>query len=335
MSHTHFTLKERYVIYHLVLAKFSYREIGRRLQRHHTSISREVKRNGSVWGPYLDHPAQARADQRKHKARHYRKQSCEKLVSRVTELVQQEWSPETIAGRLKQDYPDDPTMHMSPEGIYRWVYNDAAHGGSLYTHLPRLHKKRRKQRRYGSGRGLIPDRVSIDNRPAIVAERCRFGDWEGDTLEGAKGTGALATHVERKSRYLITAKLFDKQASTMADQTIKAFRTTPKHLRKTLTVDNGKEFADFKRIQTKTGLAVYFADPYAAWQRGTNENTNGLIRWYFPKGTDFTAVTEKQIALVANKLNNRPRKCLGYRTPRELYLEARSGALTTSISPCP
>jgi IS30 family transposase len=256
-------------------------------------------------------------------------QSHDKLVSYVADLIQQEWSPETIAGRLRQDYPDDPTMRMSPEGIYRWVYKDAAAGGSLYTHLPRLHKKRRKQRRYGSGRGLIPDRVSIDNRPAIVAERCRFGDWEGDTLEGAKGTGALATHVERKSRYLITAKLFDKQASTMANQTIKAFRTTPRHLRKTLTVDNGKEFADFKRIQSKTGLAVYFADPYAAWQRGTNENTNGLLRWYFPKGTNFTAVTEKQIALVANKLTNRPRKCLGYRTPRELYLEARSGALAT------
>jgi IS30 family transposase len=220
-------------------------------------------------------------------------------------------------------------MRMSPEGIYRWVYKDAAVGGSLYTHLPRLHKKRRKLRSYGSGRGLIPDRVSIDKRPAIVDERCRFGDWEGDTLEGAKDTGTLATHVERKSRYLITAKLLDKQASTMADQTIKAFKTTPSHLRTTLTVDNGKEFADFKRIQSKTGLAVYFADPYAAWQRGTNENINGLLRWYFPKGTDFTAVTEKHIALIANKLNNRPRKCLGYRTHRELYLEARNGVLAT------
>jgi IS30 family transposase len=154
-------------------------------------------------------------------------QSHDKLVSYGADLIQQEWSPETIAGRLRQDYPDDPTMRMSPEGIYRWVYKDAAVGGSLYTHLPRLHKKRRKLRSYGSGRGLIPDRVSIDKRPAIVDERCRFGDSEGDTLAGAKGTGALATHVERKSRYLITVKLFDKQASTMADQTIKAFNAPP------------------------------------------------------------------------------------------------------------
>jgi IS30 family transposase len=148
-------------------------------------------------------------------------------------------------------------------------------------------------------------------------------------MEGQKGTGGIATHVERKSRYLIVAKLSDKQAKTMTAQTVKAFKSVPRQLRKTLTVDNGKEFADFKQIESKTGLAVFFTDPYAAWQRGTNENTNGLLRYFFPKGSDFTNVTEKNLAQVVEKLNNRPRKCLGYRTPRELYLEALSGALVT------
>lgn len=329
MSYQYFTPQERYVIDHLLHFGLSYREIGRRLNRHHTAISREVKRNGSAYSPYWNQAAQERADVRKHQTRHPRKRSNQQLYAYVTEHIQQDWSPETIAGRLKLDYPNDPTMRISTEGIYRWIYNDATAGGSLHTHLRRHHKKRRKQRRYGAGRGLIPDRVSIDMRPAIVEERSRFGDWEGDNLEGAKGTGGLATHVERKSRYLITSKLSDKQASTMADKTIKAFKVIPRHLRKTLTVDNGKEFAEFKRIQSKTGLAVYFADPYAAWQRGTNENTNGLLRRYFPKGTDFAIITEKQIAFVAEKLNNRPRKCLVYRTPREIYLEAVNGALAT------
>ncbi len=329
MSYKHFTAKERYFIYHLVRYGLTYREIGRRLKKHHTAISREVKRNSRVNYSYLDDIAQQKADQRAHMARHYRKRCNKQLLTHVTDKICQDWSPEIISGQLQRAFPNDTAMRISTEGIYCWVYQDARDQGALYTHLVRHHKKRQKQHKYGSGRGLIPGRVSIAERPEVVAERSRFGDWEGDTLEGAKGTGGLATHVERKSRYLITAKLSDKQAKTMADKTIKAFSSTPEHLRKTLTVDNGKEFAEFKRIQLKTGLAVYFADPYSAWQRGTNENTNGLLRRYFPKGTDFSKIKKKQIAFVAQKLNNRPRKCLSYRTPQEVFFEASCGALAT------
>ena len=329
MSYKHFTPHERYLIDNLLHFGHSHREIASRLNRHYTSIGREVKRNGRIQGPYWDKAAQEYADQRKHKARHYRKRANEQLYTYVTDCIHKDWSPEIIAGCLKRDNPNNKIMRMSPEGIYLWIYKDARNQGTLYSYLVRYHKKRRKQHKYGSGRGLIPDRVSIAERPEVVTERSRFGDWEGDTLEGAKGTGGLATHVERKSRYLITAKLSDKQAKTMADKTIKAFTATPQHLRKTLTVDNGKEFAEFKRIQLKTGLTVYFADPYAAWQRGTNENTNGLLRRYFPKGTDFTKIKKKQIAFVAQKLNNRPRKCLSYRTPQEVFFEASCGALAT------
>jgi IS30 family transposase len=158
-----------------------------------------------------------------------------------------------------------------------------------------------------------------------VNTRERFGDWEGDTLEGRKGTGGLVTHVERKCRYLLAAKLTDKKAVTMTQQSIKSFRRTPRALRQTLTVDNGKEFSQFKELTIKTGLEVYFADPYAAWQRGTNENTNGLLRQYFPMGTDFRNVSEKDVAIVVKKINNRPRKCLNYQTPHEVYCQALRG----------
>jgi IS30 family transposase len=173
----------------------------------------------------------------------------------------------------------------------------------------------------------MPDRVSIDLRPSVVTTRERFGDWEGDTVEGGKGTGHLATHVERKCRYLIAAKLTDKKALTMTAQSIALFRRMPRRFRRTLTLDNGKEFSRFKEIEAKTGLSVYFADPYAAWQRGTNENTNGLLRYYFPRGTDFSSISEKEIALVVKRLNNRPRKCLSYQTPYEVLRQALSGAL--------
>jgi len=154
-----------------------------------------------------------------------------------------------------------------------------------------------------------------------------LSDWEGDTLEGARGSGGLATHVDRKSRYLLAAKLTDKKAVTMNAQTIKAFTRLPQTMRQTLTVDNGSEFSQFKELERKTGLKVYFADPYSAWQRGTNENTNGLLRHYFPKGTNFQKVTDEEIALIIKKVNHRPRKCLNYQTPHEVFYQTSHGAL--------
>lgn len=326
MSYRHLSAKERYILMHLLLWGLSYREIGRRLGRHHTSIAREVKRNGRLFGSYWDEPAHQWAMARRALPRHTRKQSNERLRIYVLEQLQQDWSPGTIAGRLTMDYPRTASMRISIEGIYRWVYRDAAQGGSLYLHLLRHHKKRRKQR--GGGiRGLIPGRISIHDRPPSIEHRRRFGHWEGDSVEGAKGSGGIATHVERKSRFLVAAKLIDKRAATFAAASITAFNDLPAQWLRTLTVDNGKEFAGFKTIEQATGLAIYFADPYSPWQRGTNENTNGLLRHYFPKGVDWRQVSEKQLAEVVEKLNNRPRKCLGYRTPREVFLQNTGGAL--------
>jgi IS30 family transposase len=329
MPYNHLTEKERYVISHLKLAGFSLREIGRRLGRHHATISREIIRNGpeypeDVYWYNFTHP---RAIERSHKARHHRRQNQSKLLVYVIAKIRLDWSPEAIAARLKLEYPDDEKMRISHETAYRWIYRDASQNGDLYHHLRRCHKRRRRQKRYGSGRRFIQGRISIDQRPPIVATRERFGDWEGDIMEGGKGTGCLATHVERRCRYLLAAKLTDKKAPTMTEQSIKSFRKTPRALRQTLTVDNGKEFSHFKELEAKTGLKVYFADPYAAWQRGTNENTNGLLRQYFPKGTDFRNISEKEVAIVVKKLNNRPRKCLNYQTPHEVFCQALRGAL--------
>lgn len=330
MSYSHLSSNERYVISHLVLYGLSLREIGRRLNRHHTAISREIKRNRPTYADdavYYYDAAQFFVDQRKRMPHHAIRQSNPPLVHYVKCKLAKDWSPEQIASRLSVDYPNSKTMRVCHETIYQWIYSDAINGGDLYTHLRRHHKRRRKQRHYGSCRGLIPGRVSISKRPEAVDSRKRFGDWEGDTLEGAKGSGGIASHVERKSRYLVAAKLSDKSAETMTIASAKAFRRVPKIMRKTLTVDNGKEFAYFKQLEKKTCFSIYFADPYSAWQRGSNENTNGLIRQYFPKGTEFKEITNKDLALVVKKLNHRPRKSLNYQTPHEVFHSAIRGAL--------
>jgi len=245
----------------------------------------------------------------------------------VEQGLRSHYSPDVIAARIKMDHRSDFQMRVSIETIYCWVYCDASDGGQLFRCLCRSHKKRRKQHRYGSGRGLIPGRVSIHERPERVANRQRFCDWEGDTVEGAKGTGQITTHVERKSRYLIAARLDDKTAQATAEAVSHIFRRIPRRCRHTLTLDSGKDFARFGDIKKKAGLSVYFGDPYSAWQRGTNENTNGFVRRYFPKGSDFSKISDTELAAVVKKINHRPRKCLGYRSPHEVVQEAKRGAL--------
>lgn len=329
MSYVQLTAQERYVIYHLKLFKLSLREIGRRLNRSHATISRELRRNGpviSTW-VYWHEGAHEKALKRRAQPRHFRRRSHVLLLRYVEQALHAQWSPEVISAKLKREYPEDDRMRVGIETIYRWVYRDASQGGQLFHCLCRCHKRRRRQHRYGTGRGLIPGRVSIHARPELVANKQRYGDWEGDTVEGAKGTGYFTTHVERKSRYLIAGKLSNKTAAVTATVASKVFKQIPKRLRLTLTLDNGKEFAQFKQLEKQTGLTIYFADPYSAWQRGCNENTNGLLRRYFPKGMNFKTVTDKTLAEAVKKLNDRPRKCLNYRTPHEVFMDAISGAV--------
>lgn len=329
MSYTHLTPRERYVISHLNVAKFSVREIARRLGRHHTTISRELKRNGPTYsgGVYWYYFIESSIEKKRHQARCFRRQNHAPLVEYIEDKLKTDWPPEVISQRLRAEFPQDETMRISHETIYRWVFLDAQQGGTLFRHLRRRHKFRRRQKRYGAGRRFIPGRVGIEERPEVVADRSRFGDWEGDLVLGRRGSGAIATHVERKSRFLIATLLPDRKANTFNTAAIPVYKELPKHLCRTLTLDNGKEFSQFKDLETQTGLSVFFADAYSSWQRGTNENTNGLLRFYFPKGMNFKRISAVAFAKAVRRINNRPRKCLGYRTPQEVYDEARSGAL--------
>ena len=271
----------------LLQLNLSYREIGRRMDRAHTTISREVKRNGRLSGCYSDVHAEKLANHRKKKPRHSYRKSNPDLYRYVEAALRNDWSPETIAGRLRLDCQRSTTMRVSPETIYQWIFNDAKSGGDLYRHLLRRHKTRRKQAAYGSCRGLIPNRIGLDRRPPGAENRSRYGHWESDSVLGRKGTGAIATHVERKSRYTVATKLDNQRADEYLQSTLVAFSKIPLCWKKSTTVDNGKEFADFKTIEESTGMTVFFCDPYSSWQRGTNENTNGLLRHYFPKGIDW------------------------------------------------
>jgi len=332
MSYSHLSIKDRYVIHHLHLYKISFREIGRRLGRHHTTIQREIKRHKSKWdGAVYNHEKGEREYWlKKKRAQHQKRRSYPRLYNYVISKLKRHWSPEQISGRLRLEFPKNKRMRVCPETIYSWIYKDASKGGFLYKYLRRHHKKRKKQKHLGGACGRIKDRVSIHERPNIVDEKSRIGDWEGDTVMGAQGKGAVVTLVERKCKYLLAGKLDGKAAEPLSKVANKLLKPLPKSWKKTLTLDNGSEFSKFKIIEKATGISVYFADPYASWQRGLNENTNGLLRQFFPKGCDFNKVTKKQLASAVKSINNRPRKSLNYRTPNEVRLNP-SGALRTGI----
>ena len=314
MSYNHLTLIERTAIFYRSMRGDSIRSIARYLDRNHSTVSREIKRNSSVFGGYVNEYAQSYADTRKTKPRHRRKWKNQPLRDYVMAQLSIKFTPEIISNRIKIEHPRNKQMRISAECIYRWIYQDVINGGELYKNLPRCHKKRRRQLRYGSLRGVLPNRRSIHDRAKAINNRTRYGHWEGDTIFGTRSSGYIATFVERKSRHLICAKLSDKTAQELADKAIKLFADIPSKLIKTLTLDNGKEFAQFKRIEKMTGIITYFADPYSSWQRGTNEQVNGLVRRYFPKKMSFENITDRMVKEVANRINNRPRKCLNYRT---------------------
>ncbi len=318
---------ERYVICHMNLAGFKPAQIARSLGRHRGTISRELARNRDHFGGYFYDTAGRRTRQRRVEANERYKLDDGELGRYVREGLAEHWSPQQIVGRLSREH-DDPSMRVTHETIYRWVFRRGTMGETWHQQLRRRRPRRRRRIPGGrSGRGQISGRVGIEQRPSIVEQRERFGDWESDTVEGAKGRGGLATHVERKSRYTLVRKIEDKRVVTFNRVSLAAFKTIPPQLLHTLTADNGKEFAGFAKLEKRLGLRVYFADPHSPWQRGTNENTNGLLREFFPKGTDFRRVSHHRVAKAQRMLNNRPRKCLNYRTPLEVLNDLPGVAL--------
>lgn len=320
-SYTQLTQGERYQIYALKQAGHRQGEIAQVLGRHKATISRELRRNRGLRG-YRPKQAHRRAQARRvEKARPRLRAS---LWRRVEALILRDWSPEQISGRLALE----AGVRVSHERIYQHIYADRRAGGDLHRHL-RCQKRRRK--RYGSRdrRGRIPNPVSIDERPAIVESRGRLGDWEGDTVIGRRHRGALLTLVERRSRYTVIEALGRKTAQAVREAIVARLRPYRDRVH-TLTTDHGREFADHKSISTDLGTEHYFAHPYASWERGTSENTNGLIRQYFPKDRDLTHISEMETDETMRRLNHRPRKVLAFRTPYEVFFKTRT-ALTVAL----
>jgi IS30 family transposase len=258
--------------------------------------------------------AQKKAEARRRQRPRVRKLQRPETRRYVQEKLRWCWSPDEIAARSRDDFPGDRTRQVSHQTIYAWIHAQEAAGKRWGRYL-----RSASWRRPGTeNRGRLPACTSIEGRPAVVDRRGRYGDWEGDTVRGAGHRGGIVTLVDRKSGYLLVGKVANLQATTVHHSAAALYRRTPSTLRKTLTLDNGKEFAEHQQLAAEAGLKIYFAKPYCAWQRGTNEHTNGLIRQFFPKGTDLARTPERQLVKVQDLLNNRPRKRLGYRTPLEV-----------------
>ncbi len=310
-SYVQLTQGERYLIYAYMQAGQGRSEIAQRLGRDKSTVYRELRRNS---GEHEYCPNQANRSALARRSAKVRSRFSSPLWPSVEQLIREDWSPEQISGRLVLEHGNT----ISHETIYQYIYADKAAGGDLHQHL-RCQKKRRK--RYGGARdrrGVIPNRISIDKRPAIVDRRQRIGDWEGDTVIGKGHKGALVTMVERKSLYTVLGSVPRRKAHAVREvMTSELGPIEDKVL--TMTVDNGKEFTDHEKIAKALDTKIYFAHPYSSWERGTNENTNGLIRQYFPKSRILTNVTREEVKSAADRLNNRPRKKLGFRTPHEVF----------------
>ena len=318
MNYTQLTRGQRYQIKVLLKARHNQTQIALLIGCHKSTISRELRRNRS---PKCYRPFQADEMAYDRQCEAYRSRIAWQTWQQVERLLRQQWSPEQIAGRLRLE--QQPSV--SHEWIYRYVYADKRRGGTLHQHL-RSQKKQRKRYSGYIRRGQIPNRTSIDKRPQIVASKGRFGDWEADTIIGARHKGGIVSIVERKSKLTRLGKLATKAAAEMRQASVNLLGPLAARVH-TITVDNGKEFCEHELIATGLQARIYFAHPYASWERGLNENTNGLVRQYFPKKYEFAKITDKELQQVEDLLNNRPRKTLGYRTPNEVFFKQRSVAL--------
>jgi IS30 family transposase len=330
MSYVHLSAIERGQIQALLEEGKSVTHIGRTLGRNPSTISRERRRSGRG-RTYDAKKAHQRYQQRRVSCRPGRKLEHRVLWQYVIEKLRQYWSPQQVAGRVRLDYPEDLRMRISHETVYRALYSDER----LRPFVACLRQHRPKRRKRGQGKTLrccIPHRTSIRDRPPEVQKRVRFGDWEADLVLGKNQQGAVVSLVARKSMMLLARKVQSKQSEEVVAAVIHALEDLPASWARTVTFDNGSEFYHHQRITHELGVATYFADPYAAYQRGVNENTNGLLRQYLPKGTSFENLTQPQLQAIVEELNNRPRKTLDYRTPYEVFRASRPPA-PVALSP--
>ena len=310
--------RERALLYALLSQGLNQTQAAIRLGRDKSTITRELNRNKHEWlDEYLPDTAQRKAEKRKEQGR---KQGCigrdPDLKAYILVGLEDGWSPEEIAGRMRdQKQP----FYANHETIYQYIYSLEGRKQDLKKYLRRAHRVRQKKGGRKTKKTKIPNRVDIALRPKTADKRKQFGHWEGDTMMFLGHKQSLATHTERKTRFIAAKR---PKGRTAADRSLvakKIFKPLPPEAKRTMTVDNGPENAEHETVTESTGMEMYFARPYASWQRGANENSNGLIRWYLPRDTDLDTLTEKQLDAIINKIKARPRKCLGYKTPKEMF----------------
>jgi IS30 family transposase len=314
MKYKQLTLKERYHISTLLKRGWKQKEIAESIGVHPSTICREIQRNNDVATKMYRYDfAHTAATQRQQSKAKYTLFTS-KVKTYINNKLKEDWSPEQIAGRMRLDIG----LQLCHETIYRYIYTNKSKGGRLYKHLRHKNKKYHNRSNTYRCRGIITDRTSIDKRPKIVEKKNRIGDFEIDTVIGRHHVGALVTIVDRKSKFTLIKKVQSKQAQEVTKALI-GLLLPLKSITKTITSDNGKEFAYHKEVSKALNADFYFAHPYSSWERGLNEHTNGLIRQYLPKKTDFTQVSKEEIITIQDKLNHRPRKVLGYKTPYEVF----------------
>jgi IS30 family transposase len=302
----------------------SLEKIALAVDRDKSTISREISRNTGGRG-YRFKQADDKAKTRRSDASKVPQKLTEDMQDTIREKLLEDWSPEQLSGRLKLE-----GKSISHETIYQFVWRDKHAGGKLYKHLRHRGKRYNKRSSGKAGRGCIPDRVDITARPSIVETKSRIGDWEGDTIIGAKHNGAIVSYVDRHSKFTLLKKIGRKMADLVTQATIDKMADLP-HPVRTITYDNGKEFAAHKNIARALNTNCFFATPYHSWERGLNEHTNGLVRQYLPKSTEFTGVSDDEIQAIENRLNNRPRKVLQYKTPFEVFFAELNPSSTVAL----
>ena len=315
MNYTQLTQAQRYQIGILTKAGHFQADIADLIGVHKSTISRELRRNHGQRGYRAKQAHSFALERRQTKVT---ASITAEQWQQVESLLRMEWSPEEIGSRLRME----GGRFISHEWIYQYVYADKANGGDLYTCL-RCQKERKK--RYGSTnrRGKIPNRVGIEQRPHVVDMKTRIGDWEADTIVGKEHKGAIVSLVERKSKYTLLEMLKSKKAKPVADAEIRLLAPFKSRVH-TITKDNGLEFCDHARVAQALKTDIFFANPYASWERGLNENTNGLVRQYIPKHRMFNTVSNQEIDFIMHRLNHRPRKTLGYKTPHEVFFNTKT-----------
>lgn len=304
------TEEERILIHRWKQEGLSNIEVGRRLGMDKSTIGRELTRNTGQRG-YRPKQAQEMAEERA--LRPGRRRFHEEVRLDVVARLEAGWTPDMIGQRARLEGRDS----VCKDTIYKYVYDDAEAGGKLWELLPRARRKRKRRRPSPDRRGRIPNQRRIDTRPAAVEKRVEEGHWEGDLINGSGATGHLVTLVERVTRFTLIGRSQTKEAGEVTEVICELLMRQPQDVRLSLTLDNGKEFARHEEIACRTGLDVYFARPYHSWERGTNENTNGLLRRLHPKKSSFREIGEEELCRMDRYLNDRPRKCLGWKTPRE------------------